>query len=129
MPGGIPYIIVNDVAERFSFYGVRAILVIFMTQYLMTGDGVLNTYSEEDATSYFHLFTATAYFLPLLGAILADAAFGKYRTIIFLSLVYCAGHFALFLDDTQHDAVAVLSRVSESGLFSLSRGQFGEVGV
>jgi POT family proton-dependent oligopeptide transporter len=101
MPGGIPYIIVNDVAERFSFYGVRAILVIFMTQYLMTGDGVLNTYSEEDATSYFHLFTATAYVLPLLGAILADAAFGKYRTIIFLSLVYCAGHFALFLDDTR----------------------------
>ena len=101
MPGGIPYIIVNDVAERFSFYGVRAILVIFMTQYLMTGDGVLNTYSEEDATSYFHLFTATAYFLPLLGAILADAFFGKYRTIIFLSLVYCAGHFALFLDDTR----------------------------
>lgn len=101
MPGGIPYIIVNDVAERFSFYGVRAILVIFMTQYLMSSDGVLNTYSEEDATSYFHLFTATAYFLPLLGAILADAFFGKYRTIIFLSLVYCAGHFALFLDDTR----------------------------
>lgn len=101
MPGGIPYIIVNDVAERFSFYGVRAILVIFMTQYLMTGDGVLNTYSEEDATSYFHLFTATAYFLPIIGAIVSDAFLGKYRTIIFLSLVYCAGHLALSMDDTR----------------------------
>ena len=101
MPGGIPYIIVNDVAERFSFYGVRAILVIFMTQYLMSGNGMLDVYSEEDATSLFHLFSATAYFLPIVGAIIADSFLGKYRTIIFLSLVYCAGHLALFLDDTR----------------------------
>ena len=101
MPGGIPYIIVNDVAERFSFYGIRAILVVFMTQYVMSGDGQLATYSQEDATSFFHLFVSTAYFLPILGAILADAVFGKYRTIIMLSLVYCAGHFALFVDDTR----------------------------
>jgi POT family proton-dependent oligopeptide transporter len=101
MPGGIPYIIVNDVAERFSFYGIRAILIIFMTQYVMSGDGVLATYSREDATTFFHLFVSTAYFLPILGAILADAFFGKYRTIIFLSLVYCAGHLALFVDDTR----------------------------
>lgn len=101
MPRGIPYIIVNDVTERFSFYGVRAILVIFMTQYLMTGDGQLATYSEEQATTYFHLFTATAYFLPFLGAILSDVYLGKYRTIIFLSLVYCAGHLSLSLDDTR----------------------------
>ena len=100
MPVGL-YIIVNDVAERFSFYGLRAILVIFMTLYLMSSDGQLATLPDEDATSYFHLFTATAYFLPLLGAIIADAFWGKYKTIISLSLVYCAGHFSLFLDDTQ----------------------------
>ncbi len=101
MPKGIPYIIVNDVAERFSFYGIRAILVVFMTQYIVNGDGVLATYSQEDATSFFHLFVSTAYFLPIIGAILADAFLGKYRTIIFLSLIYCAGHFALFVDDTR----------------------------
>ena len=101
MPEGIPYIIVNDVTERFSFYGVRAILVVFMTQYLMSGDGQLATMSNEEATTWFHLFTATAYFLPFLGAILADVWLGKYRTIIFLSLVYCAGHLALALDDTR----------------------------
>ena len=101
MPRGIPYIIVNDITERFSFYGVRAILVIFMTQYLMSGDGQLATMSDEEATTWFHLFTATAYFLPFLGAILSDVYLGKYRTIIFLSLVYCAGHLALSLDDTR----------------------------
>lgn len=101
MPRGIPYIIVNDITERFSFYGVRAILVIFMTQYLMSGDGRLATMTDEEATTWFHLFTATAYFLPFLGAILSDVWLGKYRTIIFLSLVYCAGHLALALDDTR----------------------------
>jgi len=101
MPKGIPYIIVNDIAERFSFYGMRAILVIFMTQYLMGSNGLLDTMSEEDATSYFHLFVSTAYFLPILGAILADAVWGKYRTIIILSLIYCSGHLALYIDDTR----------------------------
>lgn len=101
MPGGIPYIIANDVAERFSFYGMRAILVIFMTQYLVTRDGELNPFSDEDAKSYFHYFVATAYFLPIIGAIVSDALLGKYRTIILLSLVYCGGHLALAIDDTR----------------------------
>jgi|TARA_B110000008_G_scaffold180116_1_gene179365 POT family proton-dependent oligopeptide transporter len=48
MPEGIPYIIANDIAERFSFYGMRAILVVFMTQYLMTSDGALSTMSRAD---------------------------------------------------------------------------------
>lgn len=101
MPRGIPYIIANDVAERFSFYGMHAILVIFMTQYLVNGAGEPDTFSNEDATSYFHLFTATAYFLPIIGAVVSDAFLGKYRTIILLSLVYCGGHFALAINDTK----------------------------
>ena len=101
MPDGIPYIIVNDIAERFSFYGMKAILVVFMTQYLMSSDGQLATMSRTDATSYFHLFVSTTYFLPIIGAVIADAYWGKYRTVMLLSVVYCAGHFALFLDDTR----------------------------
>lgn len=101
MPDGIPYIIVNDIAERFSFYGMKAILVVFMTQYLMSSDGQLATMSRAEATSYFHLFVSTTYFLPIIGAVIADAYWGKYRTVMLLSVVYCAGHFALFLDDTR----------------------------
>ena len=54
MPSGIPFIIVNDIAERFSFYGMRSILVVFMTQYLMTSGGILATLSVEEATTYYH---------------------------------------------------------------------------
>lgn len=101
MPAGIPYIIGNEAAERFSFYGMRTILVVFMTQYLMGVDGELAPMSEEDAKGWYHLFVSAVYFTPLLGAILSDVWLGKYRTILLLSLVYCGGHLALALDDTR----------------------------
>ncbi len=101
MPRGVPYIVGNEFAERFSFYGMKGILVVFMTQYLMRSSGELDLMSNEDATGYYHLFTSAVYFTPLLGALIADIFLGKYMTIISLSLVYCLGHFMLALDDTR----------------------------
>ena len=101
IPPGIPFIVGNEAAERFSYYGMRAILVVYMTQYLMNGAGEPDYMSEEEAKGYFHLFVSAVYMMPMLGALLADGFLGKYRTIIGLSLVYCAGHFALAMDDTR----------------------------
>ncbi|MCH8152610.1 MAG: POT family MFS transporter [Planctomycetes bacterium] len=101
MPGGIPYIIGNEFAERFSFYGMKGILVIFMTTYLIGRQGESDLMSKEDATGYYHLFTSAVYFTPLLGALVSDIFLGKFRTIIALSLVYCLGHFVLAIDDTR----------------------------
>jgi len=101
MPKGIPYIIGNEAAERYSFYGMKAILVIFMTKYLMDSSGEVAPMSAGDAKVWYHLFNSAVYFTPLLGAILADAFLGKYKTIISLSIVYCLGHFALALDDSR----------------------------
>ncbi len=98
MPKGIPYIIGNEAAERYSFYGMKAILVVFMTKYLMDKEGPM---AEGEATTWFHLFNSAVYFTPLLGAIVADAFLGKYKTIISLSIVYCLGHLALALDETR----------------------------
>ncbi|MCK5830188.1 MAG: POT family MFS transporter [Methylococcales bacterium] len=101
LPSGIPFIVANEAAERFSYYGMRAILVVYMTQYLMNSSGELDVMSENEAQGYFHLFVSAVYFMPILGALLADGLIGKYRTILFLSLFYCFGHFALALDDTR----------------------------
>jgi POT family proton-dependent oligopeptide transporter len=101
MPGGIPYIVGNEAAERFSFYGMKAILFVYMTQYLLSLDGAKDVMSDAQATKYVHLFTAAAYFFPIFGAIISDRFFGKYFTIISLSIVYCLGHVALALGDTQ----------------------------
>ncbi len=96
MPPGIPYIIGNEAAERFSFYGMRTILVVFMVQYLHFMDGRAgNAMSNNQAVGYYHDFASWVYFTPLIGALVADVFFGKYRTILWLSIVYCLGHLAL----------------------------------
>ncbi len=101
MPPGIPYIIGNEAAERFNYYGMRAILVVFMTQYLRDRSGSLAVMSDSDANFWYHIFNATNYSLPVIGAILADAYWGKYPTIIWLSLVYCVGSLVLAYDSTR----------------------------
>lgn len=96
LPPGIPHIIGNEAAERFSFYGMKAVLAVFMVHYLHLMDGAGSSgMTEAQATAKVHLFNGAVYITPLLGALLADLFIGKYRTIIALSIVYCAGHAAL----------------------------------
>ncbi|MGD2160629.1 MAG: POT family MFS transporter [Gammaproteobacteria bacterium] len=101
LPRGIPYIIGNEAAERFSFYGMRTILVVFMTQYLIGANGQVEAMAADEAKGWYHLFVSAVYLTPLLGALLSDSLLGKYRTIILLSVIYTLGHFALALDDTR----------------------------
>ncbi len=101
LPAGIPWIIGNEAAERFSFYGMRTILVVFMTTHLMDAAGRPAPMDEAEAKGWYHLFVSAVYLTPLLGAALADLWLGKYRTILLLSLVYCAGHLVLALDATR----------------------------
>ena len=101
MPKGIPYIVSNEAAERFSFYGMKAILIVFMTKYMMDSSGNPDYLSEAEAREWYHSFTTAVYFFPILGALISDAFWGKYRTILTLSIVYCAGHLALALDETR----------------------------
>lgn len=98
MPPGIPYIIGNEAAERFSFYGMKGILTVFLVHYLWLMDGSIGTQlSETEATKHYHSFNTAVYLTPIAGAILADLFFGKYRIIMWLSIVYCFGHGALAL--------------------------------
>ena len=101
MPKGIPYIIGNELAERFSFYGMKCILLVFMTKYLINSSGEYAVMDPNEATYWYHIFTSAVYFTPIFGAILSDAFLGKYKTILLLSIVYCLGHFALALDETR----------------------------
>lgn len=98
MPPGIPYIIGNEAAERFSYYGMRTILTVFMFRYLhLMADSPLPAMSQAEAQEHYHTFSSWVYFFPILGAILSDAFLGKYRIIIVVSVLYCLGHLALAL--------------------------------
>ncbi len=98
IPRQIRYIIGNEGCERFSFYGMRNILTVFLVTSLLT-------YLPEGerpgaAKDVFHTFVIGVYFFPLLGGWLADRFWGKYNTIFWLSLVYCLGHLCLALFDS-----------------------------
>ena len=112
MPPGVPYIIGNEAAERFSFYGMRSILIVFMTQYIVTSSGVADHMGDAEAREKFHWFVSAVYFLPIFGAILAEGFIGKYQTILWLSIVYCFGHFALALNDTRFGLLLGLGLIS-----------------
>lgn len=112
MPPGIPYIVGNEAAERFNFYGMRAVLVIFMTKYLMDRSGAPAPMNENDANQWYHWFVASNYFFPALGAIISDAFWGKYKTIFWLSLVYCLGSLVLALDHTRLGLFAGLTLIA-----------------
>jgi POT family proton-dependent oligopeptide transporter len=101
LPSGIPHILTQETFERFSFYGMRAILIIFMTEYLMGSDGTLNVLGEDRAKGFVHLFVAATYFTPLLGAMISDIWLGKFKTIIIFSIINCLGLFALVADQTR----------------------------
>ena len=100
MPSGVPYIIGNEAAERFSFYGMQSILVVYMTQYLMNAQGGFDLMTKDEATANTSWFYSSVYFCPMLGALVSDGLLGKYRTIFWVSLVYCLGHLVLAVGGT-----------------------------
>jgi POT family proton-dependent oligopeptide transporter len=83
MPDGVKFIVANEFAERFCYYGISSILTLYMVQFLRFG--------EADATAFSSLFQGSAYFFPLVGAVVSDVFWGKYKTIITFSLVYATG--------------------------------------
>lgn len=94
-PSSIKYIIGNEAAERFSYYGLRAILTVYLTTHFFnpTGDPLLQAGAEARANEATHFFITLNYLMPIAGALIADWFLGKYAVILWLSLVYCIGNF------------------------------------
>lgn len=90
-PHQVRYIIGNEAAERFSYYGMVSILMVYITTVLEK--------SKDDAAFIIHGFKFVNYFMPLLGAWVSDRLWGRYRTILWISLAYCAGHGVLAFSD------------------------------
>src|ERR1700730_12216747 len=101
MPPQVPCIIGNEACERFSFYGMRNILTVFLIDWLLRNQVPGQAEREAGAKAVFHLFVFGVYFTPLLGCFLADRFLRMYRPILSSSTLYCAGHacLAIFHDD------------------------------
>ena len=88
-PKIVMLIILNEFCERFSFYGLRTILYLFLSKFI----GL----DSATATMIYHLFVVICYFTPILGAILADGYIGLYKTIISFCIFYFIGEMILTL--------------------------------
>jgi len=96
-PRAVPYIIGNEAAERFSFYGMRSILSLFLVQQFFnpTDNPALTDQANAHANKLHHLFVMVAYALPFVGGMVADWFTGKYKLILYVSMIYCVGHLML----------------------------------
>ena len=99
MPGAVPYIIGNEAAERFSFYGIRSVMSTFLVAQFFnpTMNPLLQNVAEAKSNELVHLFVFFAYLMPMVGGILADWFFGKYKVILYVSILYALGNLALAL--------------------------------
>ncbi|RNA38646.1 solute carrier family 15 member 1-like isoform X1 [Brachionus plicatilis] len=88
-PKTVFLIILNEFCERFSYYGIRTVLFLYLTNFIKI--------EQHSATAIYHAFTVICYFTPILGAILADGYLGLYKTILYVSIVYCIGEIILTL--------------------------------
>jgi POT family proton-dependent oligopeptide transporter len=86
-PTGFYFFFWGEFAERCSYYGMRAIMPLYLTSVLL--------FEDSQATRWYSYFKSACYFLPLLGGWLADRYFGKYWTIVGFSIPYVLGHFVL----------------------------------
>ncbi|WP_454803000.1 POT-type proton-dependent oligopeptide transporter [Mucilaginibacter phyllosphaerae] len=96
-PKSVPFIIGNEAAERFSFYGMRSVLTLFLVkQFFNPADNpALTDQANAHANKLHHLFVMVAYALPFVGGMIADWFTGKYKLILYVSIIYCIGHLML----------------------------------
>ncbi|MDB5157735.1 MAG: family transporter [Mucilaginibacter sp.] len=130
-PRSIPYIIGNEAAERFSFYGMRSILATFLVAQFFnpTLNPALQTVAEAKANESTHFFVTLAYTLPFVGGLVADWFTGKYKIILYISIVYCFGHLFLAVFDKNLNGFImglVLIAVGAGGIKSCVSANVGD---
>eukprot|EP01032_Pedospumella_encystans_P038553 gene38553-43681_t len=96
-PKGLRVLFFAEMWERFSYYGMRALLVYYMTKQLMM--------AQVSASVVYGAYTACTYFTPIIGGVIADRWLGKRRAIIIGGLVMAAGHFMMAFEPLFYPAL------------------------
>lgn len=118
-PKSVFFIIGNELCERFSYYGMKTILTLYLKYQLL--------FSEDSATVIYHVWAMMCYFTPLLGAIIADTLLGRFRTIFYISIIYVIGNAVLSLSAISPFFPSLEPKigVAMTGLFLIALGTGG----
>lgn len=124
-PKGLAFIVATETWERFSFYGMQALLVLYMSNYLLhpgaiegvagfgafraaleSVTGPLST--EALATQIFGLYGGLTYITPIIGGVIGDSRFGRKRTVALGAIIMMIGHFLMAIEAAFLPALACL---------------------
>jgi len=100
-PRGLTILFLTEMWEQFSYYGMRALLVYYMTRQLMIG--------QEQASLIYGAYTATSFFTPILGGMIADRWLGNRRAVIIGGSIMAVGHFLMTFDSLLYVALATIA--------------------
>jgi POT family proton-dependent oligopeptide transporter len=100
-PRGLTVLFLTNMWEQFSYYGMRALLVYYMTKELLFG--------QAHASLIYGTYTAVAYFTPIFGGLIADRYLGKRRAIVIGGSVMAAGHFMMAFEFLFFPALATIA--------------------
>ena len=131
-PRGLTFLFTTEMWERFSFYGMRSLLVLYMTKYLLLPEhsgAVLGLAAVKRAleavfgplpvqplsSQIWGFYTALVYFTPIFGGLLADRVLGRRRTVVIGAALMAIGHFMMAVE--QLFLFALLLLIVGSGCF------------
>jgi len=100
-PRGLTVLFLTNMWEQFSYYGMRALLVYYMTKQLMIG--------QAQSSVIYGAYTATAYFTPIIGGAIADRYLGKKKAVIIGASIMAAGHFMMAFETMFYVALATIA--------------------
>lgn len=100
-PRGLTILFLTNMWEQFSYYGMRALLVYYMTKHLLLSQG--------HASVVYGIYTACAYFTPILGGVISDRLLGKRRAVIIGASIMAAGHFMMAFEAFFYLALATIA--------------------
>ena len=99
-PKALPMLFLTEMWERFSYYGMRALLVLYLVNALH--------YERKDALALYGLYTGLVYLTPIVGGYLADRYLGRRKAILIGGLTMALGHFAMAFEPLLHLALGLL---------------------
>ncbi|MDH7972338.1 peptide MFS transporter [Sphingomonas sp. AR_OL41] len=100
-PRGLTILFLTNMWEQFSYFGMRALLMYYMTKELLLGQG--------HASLVYGAYTACAYFTPIIGGVVADRLLGKRRAVIIGASIMAAGHFMMTFEPLLYVALATIA--------------------
>lgn len=100
-PRGLTVLFLTNMWEQFSYYGMRALLVYYMTKQLLIG--------QQQSSTIYGIYTACAYFTPIVGGVIADRWLGKRKAVIIGASVMALGHFMMTFESLFYAALAAIA--------------------